>query len=101
MGCMPDETHTLLAYARGLSVTVHAHLTPQSCTHQPTHPARLCVQVFLERQHHLHVPGFASEVRPYRRPTLSAVHRARTVAVRQAMRQDAQAESRGRMTDAS
>lgn len=39
---------------------------------------------YLERTHHLHVPGFTKEYHPYRRPAASELHRERTAAVRKA-----------------
>lgn len=39
---------------------------------------------YLERTHHLHVPGFTKEYHPYRRPAASELHRERAAAVRKA-----------------
>jgi transcription initiation factor TFIID subunit 12 len=38
---------------------------------------------YLERTHHIRVPGFGGELRPYRRPNASELHRERAAAVRQ------------------
>lgn len=40
--------------------------------------------LYLERSHHLHVPGFDKEYHPYRRPAASELHRSRSIAVRKA-----------------
>lgn len=46
---------------------------------------------FLERTHHLHVPGFTKEYHPYRRPAASELHRERSIAVRKAQLQQSAA----------
>ncbi|GBF87907.1 transcription initiation factor TFIID subunit 12 [Raphidocelis subcapitata] len=38
---------------------------------------------YLERAHHIRVPGFGGELKPYRRPSASELHRERAAAVRQ------------------
>jgi hypothetical protein len=38
---------------------------------------------YLERTHHVRIPGFGGELRPYRRPSASELHRERAAAVRQ------------------
>jgi len=50
---------------------------------------------FLERAMHLHVPGFGVEVRPYRRPAASALHRERMGAVRRTQLQQEQGQGQG------
>jgi transcription initiation factor TFIID subunit TAF12 len=40
--------------------------------------------MYLERTHHLHVPGFTKEYHPYRRPVASELHKERSIAVRKA-----------------
>ena len=46
---------------------------------------------YLERTHHLYVPGFTKEYHPYRRPAASELHRERSIAVRKAQLAAAQA----------
>lgn len=42
------------------------------------------LSLYLERTHHLHVPGFTKEYHPYRRPAASDLHRERSALVRKA-----------------
>jgi transcription initiation factor TFIID subunit TAF12 len=50
---------------------------------------------YLERTHHLHVPGFLKEYHPYRRPAASDLHRERTILVRKAQLAAGQATGEG------
>ena len=43
--------------------------------------------LYLERTHHLHVPGFTKEYHPYRRPAASELHKERSTLVRKALLQ--------------
>lgn len=43
--------------------------------------------LYMERTHHLHVPGFTKEYHPYRRPAASDLHRERSTLVRKAQLQ--------------
>lgn len=38
---------------------------------------------YLERAHHIRIPGFGNELKPYKRPAASDLHRERAAAVRQ------------------
>lgn len=50
---------------------------------------------YLERTHHLHVPGFTKEYHPYRRPAASELHKERSILVRKAQLTAAQAGADG------
>jgi hypothetical protein len=66
-----------------------AYLPPHQAL--PVRPSDMAP--FYERALHLHVPGFGVDVRPYRRPALSALHRDRMGAVlhgRQQLNQQSQ-----------
>jgi transcription initiation factor TFIID subunit 12 len=40
--------------------------------------------MYMQRNHHIYVPGFNKEYRQYKRPVASELHKARTVLVRKA-----------------
>jgi transcription initiation factor TFIID subunit TAF12 len=51
--------------------------------------------LFIERTHHLSVPGFNKDAHPYRRPAASELHKARATAVRRAQQQQQQQHGGG------
>ena len=52
------------------------------------------LQLALERTYHLAVPGFKTEVKPYRRPRANDEHRANQAHVRRQLYRDAQEDQR-------